>query len=128
MTTPFAPGTHLLVDFHEAENLGDARAVEQALRAAAAACGAKVLDVMLHHFGEGAGVTGVALLAESHISIHTWPDTGFAAIDIFLCGGRDPHQALPVLRERFHPRHVRLSQNHRGAITATAVKRLPRAL
>jgi S-adenosylmethionine decarboxylase len=78
---------------------------------------------MLHHFGEGAGVTGVALLAESHMSIHTWPDTGFAAIDIFLCGRRDPQLALPVLRERFRPRHVRLSQNRRGTMTSGAMKR-----
>jgi len=47
-----------------------------------------VLDVRLHHFGEGHGVTGVVLLAESHISIHTWPEHALAAVDIFVCG---PH-------------------------------------
>ena len=53
MTKPFAPGTHLLVDFYDARNLGDARVVEQGLRDAAAACGATVLQIMLHHFRSG---------------------------------------------------------------------------
>jgi S-adenosylmethionine decarboxylase len=48
-------------------------------------------------FGAGDGVTGVVLLAESHISIHTWPESGLAAADIFMCGGADPRRALKVL-------------------------------
>jgi S-adenosylmethionine decarboxylase len=127
MTKPFAPGTHLLVDFDEAKNLQDAAFIELALRDAAAACGATVLQVLLHHFGEGAGVTGVALLAESHISIHTWPDTGFAAIDIFLCGRCDPHQALPILRARFLPGRVRLTEAFRGAATGGGDREIARA-
>ena len=95
--TAFAPGTHLLLDFWQAERLTDAAWLEKALREAAAACGAMVLQVMLHEFGEGHGITGVALLAESHISIHTWPETGYAAVDIFTCGKCNPHLALPVL-------------------------------
>lgn len=114
MTKFVAPGMHLLIDFYDAENLQDSTAIEQALREAAAACGATVLQVMLHHFGEGAGVTGVALLAESHISIHTWPETGFAAIDIFLCGKGDPNNALPVLKNFFKPKSWKFTQNSRG--------------
>ena len=90
---PFSPGLHLLVDFWECRGLRDAEGIERTLREAAAACGATVLDVMLHNFGEGGGITGVALLAESHISIHTWPETGDAALDLFKCGRCDPRTA-----------------------------------
>lgn len=115
MTKFVAPGTHLLVDFYDAENLQDTKLVEKALRDAAAACGSTVLQVMLHHFGEGSGVTGIALLAESHMSIHTWPETGFAAIDIFLCGKCDPHKAVAVLESYFKPGKTKLSEHGRGS-------------
>jgi S-adenosylmethionine decarboxylase len=73
-----------------------------------------VLSVELHGFGEGAGLTGVALLAESHISIHTWPETGYAALDIFMCGRCDPHQAVPVLEHWFQPGRKRVGAYQRG--------------
>ncbi|MBZ9657440.1 adenosylmethionine decarboxylase [Mesorhizobium sp. ESP-6-4] len=111
---PFAPGLHLLVDFWECRGLRDAEEIGHALREAAAACGATVLDVMLHNFGESGGVTGVALLAESHISIHTWPETGYAAIDIFTCGHCDPRKALPVLDKWFSPARRRITEQKRG--------------
>jgi len=62
------------------------------------AAGAKLLELRVHHFGANEGVTGVALLAESHLSIHSWPEHGYAAVDLFLCGGRhDLDAALAVL-------------------------------
>ncbi|MCW3796879.1 adenosylmethionine decarboxylase [Sphingomonas sp. BN140010] len=89
---------HLIADLTGCEGLCDAGLIETVLRKAAAAAGATVLDVKLHGFGEGQGVTGVALLAESHISIHSWPEEDFAAVDIFVCGSRcDPHAALNVI-------------------------------
>jgi S-adenosylmethionine decarboxylase len=94
-------GRHLLADLFGCSGLDDAALIEGALRDAAAAAGATVLDVRLHAFGPGAGVTGVALLAESHISIHSWPERGYAAIDIFLCGRRhDCDAALAILVAR----------------------------
>ena len=107
-------GRHLLADFSGCRNLHDGEAIEAALRASAAACGATLLSVHLHRFGEGAGITGVALLAESHISIHTWPETGFAALDIFVCGQCDPHAAIPVLTSAFTPERIRVSEHRRG--------------
>lgn len=83
-----SPGSHGLLDLYgcNAARLGDAAYLEAQLRDAAARAGATILAAHFHHFGEAAGVTGVLLLAESHISIHTWPEHGFAALDIFLCG------------------------------------------
>ena len=56
------------------------------------------------------------VLAESHISIHTWPERDFAAIDIFMCGACDPHRSIPVLRETFKPASVVLDEQRRGKI------------
>ncbi len=94
-------GTHLLADLTGCSGLANLACVEAALRAAVAAAQATLLDLRLHHFGEGQGVTGVALLAESHISIHTWPEHGYAAVDIFLCGpANDLDAALQALTSR----------------------------
>lgn len=79
-------GQHLIADLWGCQGLADPAVVETALRRAVAAAGVTLLDLKLHHFGPQQGVTGVALLAESHISIHTWPEHGYAAVDIFLCG------------------------------------------
>lgn len=96
-----AAGLHLIADLQGGSRLDDQAWIEQTLRDAAAAAAVTVLDVRLHHFGSGMGVTGVALLAESHISIHTWPETGVAAVDIFVCGtGANAHAALRLIEER----------------------------
>ncbi len=91
-------GRHLIAELHGCSGLADVALVQQALTDAAAAAGATLLDVKLHAFGPGQGVTGVALLAESHISIHTWPEHGYAAVDIFLCTQQqDLEAALAVI-------------------------------
>ena len=82
MSTPHRPaGIHLLADLAgiDALLLTDADAIDALLREAALAAGARILHSHFHTFGPGLGVTGVLLLAESHISIHTWPEHGFAA-------------------------------------------------
>jgi S-adenosylmethionine decarboxylase len=97
-------GKHWIVEFYGARALTDGRAIRAALKRAAEVSGATLLRVQLHHFGVGNGVTGVALLAESHISIHTWPERDYAAIDIFMCGVKcSPRKALESLRRDLRP-------------------------
>jgi S-adenosylmethionine decarboxylase len=112
VSTPYRPaGVHLLADLLdiEAALLSDPDRIDLVLRDAASAAGARVLHGHFHNFGEGMGVTGVLLLAESHISIHTWPENGFAAVDIFMCGAAQPERALEVIDAALRPlaRNVR---------------------
>lgn len=110
-------GTHLLIDLIGASRLNELAIVEDALRRTVAATGATLLDLELHHFSSQGGISGVAILAESHMSIHTWPETAFAAVDIFLCGHCDAYQALPILRDIFRPNTVQVSEHKRGLVT-----------
>src|SRR5262245_58024531 len=75
-------GAHLIVDLYDADRLDDVDHVEDALRRCVAAAGATLLHIHLHHFEPNGGVSGVAVLAESHISIHSWPEANYAAIAI----------------------------------------------
>lgn len=115
MTMVEPDGTHLLADLHGCSHLDDPALIEAAMRAAVKASGATLLDIRLHHFGNAAGVTGVALLAESHLSIHSWPEHGYAAVDIFLCGRRhDIDAALAVLVAALAASHVVQHRLNRG--------------
>jgi S-adenosylmethionine decarboxylase len=109
-------GTHLIVDLWHASNLDDLPVVEQALRDAADRAGATLLNVDLHHFSPNGGISGVAVLAESHISIHTWPEISYAAVDVFMCGNAQPHKAIEVLKSVFLPGMVTLAEHKRGVI------------
>ncbi|WP_206241349.1 adenosylmethionine decarboxylase [Novosphingobium terrae] len=97
-----AKGLHLIADLAGGAPapLSDPALIERVLRAAADAAKVRIVGLNLHHFGVEQGVTGVALLAESHISIHSWPEEGVAAIDIFVCGeGADAWAALRAIEE-----------------------------
>ncbi|HEU5095073.1 MAG TPA: adenosylmethionine decarboxylase [Reyranella sp.] len=109
-------GTHLIVDLWHATNLDDVDVVEEALRKAAKLAGATLLNVDLHRFTPSGGITGVAVLAESHISIHTWPECAYAAIDVFMCGEARPHKAVEVLRNVFSPETLAISEHRRGVM------------
>jgi S-adenosylmethionine decarboxylase len=107
-------GTHLLIDLWGASRLDELDTVETALRECARLAGATVLHCHLHHFQPNGGISGVLVLAESHISIHSWPERGYAALDVFMCGDCDPYRAVPVLKEAFTPSYVTLAENKRG--------------
>ena len=110
-----AAATHLLVELWDAGNLSSVRAVEEALNRAARESGATVLHSYMHPFGAQKGVSGVVVLAESHIAIHTWPERGYAAVDVFMCGACDPYRAVAVLEEAFAPGRIEISEHRRGA-------------
>lgn len=107
-------GTHLIIDLWDAERLDDIDHIEQAMRDCVDAAGATLLHIHLHHFTPNLGVSGVAVLAESHISVHTWPETGFAAFDVFMCGDTEPQKAVDVLKSAFRPSRVEVGEHLRG--------------
>jgi S-adenosylmethionine decarboxylase len=106
-------GVNLIVDLHDAQRLDDIGHIEETLRRCVEAARATLLHIHVHHFQPN-GVSGVAVLAESHISIHTWPDAGYAALDVFMCGSADPDACIPVLREAFCAKSVGVNEILRG--------------
>ncbi len=106
-------GTHLIIDLYGAERLDDIQHIEVTLRRCVDAASATLLHIHLHRFQPN-GVSGVAVLAESHISIHTWPEAGYAALDVFMCGKANPDPCVPILREAFKVKRVAVSELLRG--------------
>lgn len=109
-------GRHLILDLWEAKGLDDPERVEKALQDAVRAAGATLLHIHVHKFSPNGGVSGVAVLSESHISVHTWPERGYAAFDIFMCGAAEPERAVPVLKAAFRPKRMALEEHKRGVI------------
>ena len=107
-------GTHLIIDLVRAERLDDLEHIEATLRRCIEVAGATLLHIHLHHFTPNGGVSGVAVLAESHISIHSWPEYGYAALDVFMCGETNPRLAIDVLKEAFSPGKVVVKEHLRG--------------
>ena len=107
-------GTHLIIDLIGANWLDDIKLIEKTLRECVTVAGATLLHLHLHHFTPNAGVSGVAVLAESHISIHTWPERDYAALDIFMCGDAKPELCIDVLREAFSADKVVVGEHLRG--------------
>ncbi len=108
-------GHHLIIDLWGADNLNDIARIEAALKRAVEAAKATLLHIHLHHFTPE-GVSGVAVLAESHISIHTWPERGYAALDVFMCGDAEPLKCVPVLEQAFSPERVDVNEIQRGVV------------
>lgn len=109
-------GTHLIIDLWGADRLDDLDHIRRALMDAVTAAGATLLHIHLHHFTPNGGVSGVAVLAESHISIHTWPERHYAALDVFMCGDAVPERSVPVLERAFRPNRLRVDTIFRGEV------------
>lgn len=98
-----ALGRHLLVDLYGCNRtrLDDPDYIAAELQAAATAAGTRVLGTAFHRFNPG-GVTGVLIVQESHLAVHTWPERGYAALDLFTCGHQtDPWAAYQRLKCAF---------------------------
>ncbi len=103
-----ALGRHFLLELKDCDRelLNDLDALKKLLRTAAVDCGAEILGDSFHRFSPQ-GVSGVVVIAESHLFIHTWPEHGYAAVDIFTCGTRvKPEVAADILIKKLG------SQNH----------------
>ena len=108
-------GIHLILDLYGAERLNDLAFIEETLRKCIKAAGATLLHIHLHPF-EPDGVSGVAVLAESHISVHTWPESGYAAYDVFMCGATQPEACIEIMREAFKPDNLVVTEHLRGKV------------
>ena len=112
-----AVGKHCILELYDCDRsrLDDQAFLRDAITAAANRAGATLLHLITHRF-EPQGVTGLALLAESHISIHTWPESGYAAVDVFTCGDHTmPEKACQALCRELEAGHHKLTSFRREA-------------
>lgn len=112
-------GNHLIIEFWEVrdiEKLQNSEYLRMIFKEAALASKATILHDYVHHFGGDYGVTGVIALAESHISWHSYPETDYIAIDIFMCGSCDPELALEHLYDELEPGIVQVKKEPRGLL------------
>ncbi|AOT06845.1 adenosylmethionine decarboxylase [Pseudoalteromonas luteoviolacea] len=107
-------GQHITIDIFDASNLIGEKRIEQMMIDCANAANATILKTHLHPFETNGGVSGMIILAESHISIHTWPEYNFAAMDIFMCGDAKPELCLPVIKLYFQPKKMVVNTLTRG--------------
>jgi len=110
-------GQHLIVDVWGKVNampFWDMDGAAVALKKAAVEAGATVMTERWHHFGAGHGYTGVVILAESHISVHTWPEKGYASIDVYMCGTCDPRNTIDPIRAFYKSSRIKVLCIDRG--------------
>lgn len=88
--------------------------LERLMTRSAQASGANIIASHFHSFGGHGGVTGVLMLAESHITVHTWPEVSYAAFDIFMCGDAQPQKAAQVIADQFPEAEVSIKTINRG--------------
>ncbi|NLJ60850.1 MAG: S-adenosylmethionine decarboxylase proenzyme [Firmicutes bacterium] len=109
-------GRHILIEAYDCdpEILDDIKVVEETMENAALRAGAEVREVAFHKFSPQ-GVSGVVVISESHLSVHTWPEFGYAAVDVFTCGDTvDPMVAVDYIRDGFKARRALTSEVKRG--------------
>ncbi len=114
-----ALGTHLLVELRDCnpEILKDLNRVKEALVSAAKKAKATIVDVSFHEFNPF-GISGMVVIAESHLSIHTWPEYAYAAVDIFTCGDIiKPETAANYLISQFESRNPSIVEVKRGILS-----------
>jgi len=116
MTSPF--GKHILAEYFECDctYLDSEQAIREVMLEAASASGATIVGNIFHHFSPQ-GVTGVVVIAESHLAIHTWPEYRYASVDLFTCGSHlDPWVGFEYLKERLQSRKWMSKEIIRGTL------------
>lgn len=109
-------GRHVLAEVHGCrfEVLNDIKKVQDIMVNAALEAGAEIRELVFHKFSPQ-GVSGVVVISESHLAIHTWPELGYAAVDVFTCGDKvNPWDACNFLAEKFGAEYVNASEVKRG--------------
>ena len=117
-------GRHLILEMWDCSSdaVNNIEDIKEILVETAKVIKATVIDIVCHHFSPY-GVTGVAILAESHISIHTWPEYKYVAADIFLCGcAISPQVAASYLTQAFHAKEVSLAEFKRGDVISRQIQ------
>jgi S-adenosylmethionine decarboxylase len=111
-------GTHLFIDMWDAKNTDDAAAVRKAVELAVHHARATLLESCYRKFGDDGGVTGFAILAESHICVNTWHEEKMVAVDVFFCGSLDPYRCVLAFQQIFEPGRIDISEHKRLLATS----------
>lgn len=107
-------GTHIIIDLYGASRLDDIPYMEKCMKECIELAGATLLHFHLHHFTPNGGISGVAVLSESHMSVHTWPENEFAAFDVFMCGAAKPELVIDPLNYFFNAQKCEVNTIYRG--------------
>lgn len=107
-------GEHIIIDIWGATHIDELKLMEDTLRHAVEVSGATLLHLHLHHFTPTGGISGVAVLAESHISVHTWPEKNYAAFDVFMCGDAEPRKTISIFKKAFCSNNIDVKEILRG--------------
>ncbi|MTI84927.1 MAG: S-adenosylmethionine decarboxylase proenzyme [Firmicutes bacterium] len=109
-------GRHVLAEIYgcDFDILNNIQKVERIMINAALEAGAEVREFVFHKFSPQ-GISGVVVISESHLAIHTWPELGYAAVDVFTCGDKvDPWDACNYLTEHFDAKQISATESKRG--------------
>ena len=120
-----ALGRHILAEFFDCnhEMMKDTKRIEEEMQNAAKACNATSVESVFHTFNPF-GASGAGVIAESHLTIHTWPEYNYAAVDIFTCGDTvDPWLACNYLKKALSSTEVDVVELHRGELSKSKVLR-----
>ncbi len=120
----YALGRHLLIELKGCNTnlLDDLEFLRECLHSAAVRSGATVVGDSFYHFSPH-GVSGVVNIAESHLSIHTWPECGYAAVDVFTCGDKvEPEEAARMIMQSVEATDCSLVELRRGLLQASPVQ------
>ena len=110
-------GSHLIIDLWNTRFDNKINSLKKIIKKAVLIANATMLHIHLHRFGKEEGISGVAILAESHISVHTWPERDYIAFDIFMCGDTKPKEAARYLIDTLKPKKNKITNLRRGVIS-----------